>query len=170
MSDAERYLRELAERGFRPSDEARFESTWEQLETAYLARIALVIEPFGAWRDRFRAAAFETARLVEVFPREAHFLAVDALAAGEVGRRRHRALADRLVELLETARCELPDPDAVPASTGAWIVAMFFDRVYRRCTGSEGVDLSSELPELMFLAVSAYFGTEAGLEELVRRP
>lgn len=169
MTEAESYLRELAGRGYRQGDGARFEATWKRLETDYFARLALVIEPFSDWRDRFRAAATETALLVEAFPREARFLAVDALAAGEAARECRRRLATRLVELLETVRSDLPDPDAVPASTGAWIVAIFFDRVYRRCTQAEGPDLPSQLPELMFLAVSAYFGTEAGLEELVRQ-
>jgi hypothetical protein len=168
VSDADAYLREIAERGYRPGDEPRFRAAYEQLEAAYLDRICIVTEPFGEWRERFRAGATETVRLVEAFPREARFLAVDALAAGELGQRCHRDFAERLVELVETVRAELPDPGAVPSITGAWIVAMFFDRVYRSCTPSDGSDLSSELPELLFLAISAYFGTQAGLEELIR--
>jgi len=170
MSRLDPYLRELAEHGFSESDAARFDAAWDRLETSYFERIAAVIGPLTGWRDRFRAAAIETARLVEAHIAEARFLAVDALAAGEVGRQRQRMFASRIAALLDSARDELSDPDGVPAATSAWIAAMFFDRVYRRCSTPEGPDLPSQLPELMFLAVSAYFGTEAGLQELISSP
>jgi hypothetical protein len=167
VSPPDPYLRELAENGFREADAARFVGVWERLETAYFERVAAVAAPHTEWRDRFRAAASETARLVEAYPAEARFLAVDALAAGGLGPQQQRILASRIAELLDTAREELPDPDSVPPSTGSWIVAIFFNRVYRRCVAPRGPDLRSQMPELMFLAISAYFGTEAGLEELI---
>lgn len=144
-----------------------FLSRWERLEIAYLERIADVVAPHTSWREKFRAGVVETARLVERYPQDARFLAVDALAAGEIGRRCQQRFAARLVELMETARNELPEPELIPQATSSWIVAMFFDRIYRRCTQPEGPDLPSQLPELMFLATSAYFGTAAGLEELI---
>ncbi len=164
------YLRELAERGYRDEDAPRFLAVWERLEAAYFARMFAVTAPFGEWQDRFRAAATETAQLVEAFPTEARFFAVDSLAAGELGRRRQSDLAARIAEQVDRAREELEDPAAVPEATAAWIVAIFFDRIYRRCVSDRGPDLTSQLPELMFLAISAYFGTEAGLEELVSPP
>lgn len=145
-----------------------FLARWERFEAAYFERMFAVTEPFGEWRDRFRAAATETARLVEAHPAEARFLVVDALAAGEPGRERQRSFAYRIAEQLDTAREELSDPESVPEATSSWIVAIFFDRVYRRCAVPEGPDLPSQLPELLFLAISAYFGTGAGLEELIR--
>lgn len=170
MSGPDPYLRELAEHGFLEGDAARFRAVWERLETSYFERMAAIADPLTGWRDRFRAAATETARLVEAHPEVARFLAVDALAAGELGRELRGVFASRLAALLDSAREELPDRDRVPEATSAWIAGMFFDRVYRRCTMPDAPDLPSQLPELMFLAVSAYFGTEAGLEELVPRP
>jgi hypothetical protein len=164
------YLQELAAHGFREADAPRFLSAWERLENVYFERVATVSAPFTEWRDRFRAGATETARLVEVHPSAARFLAVDALAAGELGRERQRVFAARLAELLDSARDELPDPESVPEVTSSWIVAIFFDRVYRRCSIPGEPDLTSQLPELMFLAISCYFGTEAGLRELVPPP
>jgi hypothetical protein len=170
MSAAGFYLQELAEHGFREADAPRFIATWDRLEAVYFQRLQEVTAPFDEWRDRLRAGAGETARLVEAHPAEARFLAVDALAAGDLGRERQRGFADRLAALLDSARSELEDPDSVPAATSSWIAAMFFDRVYRRCTAPEGPDLPSQLPELLFLAISAYFGTATGLEELLPSP
>jgi hypothetical protein len=149
------------------SHDEGFATRWQRLEAAYFARVETAIEPFSGWRDRFRAAATETARLVEAHPDDASFLAVESLAAGEVGRRCRNRLASRVAAALDTARAELSEPELVPEATSGWIVAIFFARVHRRCTRPDGPDLPSQLPELMFLAVSAYFGTEAGLEELV---
>jgi hypothetical protein len=162
------YLRVVADCGFREADTLRFAALWESLEAAYLERIDAVTAPFEEWRECFRAAAEETARLVESHPAEARFLAVDALAAGELGRSCRQRFAARLAALLESARDELPDSARVPEATSSWIVALFFARVHRRCIDPAGQDLPSQLPELKFLTISAYFGTEAGLEELVR--
>jgi len=170
VSGPDPYLRELAEHGFQEGDNARFVSVWERLEAAYFERIDTVTAPYHEWRDRFRAAATETARLVEAYPVEARFLAVEALHTGQPGRDCQQQLASRIAALLDSAREELPDPDLVPEATSSWIVAIFFDRVYRRCAMPGGPDLPSQLPELMFLAISAYFGTEAGLEELISPP
>lgn len=170
MSNPLDYLPELAEQGFCDPDAPRFLAAWERLEDVYFRRVEEVTAPFEEWRDRLRAGATETARLVEAFPAEARFLAVDALAAGELGRERQRAFAGRLAALIDSARNELEDPDSVPAATSSWIAAMFFDRVYRRCTAPDGPDLPSQVPELMFLAISAYFGTATGLEELLPPP
>jgi hypothetical protein len=147
-----------------------FAGRWDRLEAAYFDRIAEVTAPFERWRDRFRAGAQETARLVEAHPAEACFLAVDSLSAGELGQACRRRFASRLTARLDSARAELPDPELVPEATGGWIVAFFFARVHRRCTQPEGPDLPSQVPELLFLAVSAYFGTVAGLEELLSPP
>lgn len=149
---------------------AGFEKTWEHLESAYLERLGAAVSPYERWKERFRAGAAETVRLVEDHPAEARFLTVDSLLAGDLGRARQRALADRLAELLDSAREELSEPDSVPATTASWIVAFFFDRVYRRCAIPDGPDLPSQLPEMTFLAISAYFGTEAGLAELIPPP
>jgi hypothetical protein len=164
------YLRKLAEHGFEEPDAPRFLALWDRLEAEYLERIVAAAAPFARWRDRFRATATETARLVEDYKAEARFLAVDTLAAGELGRRRQRELGARLAEMLDSARTELPDPNRVPQVTASWVLALFFDRIYRRCATPGGPDLPSQVPELMFLAVSAYFGTEAGLEELTPPP
>lgn len=168
MTEVDRYLRRLAEHGYREEDAARFAAAWDRIEGAYLERLATVGAGAAEWRDCFRAAAAETARLVEEHRPQARFIVVDALAAGRLGRQRQQALAARLAEKLDHARAELDEPERVPPATGSWIVAIFFDRVFRRCSaGGSGPDLPSQLPELKFLAISAYFGTETGLAELI---
>jgi AcrR family transcriptional regulator len=167
VSGRDPYLAELAEHGFRQEDADRFLAVWDRLEAAYFERMYEVAAPFEEWRDRFRAAATETVNLVEAYPAEARFMIVDVLFASGIGRERQRAFSARIVELIDSARAELEDPDAVPEATASWIAGVFFDRIYRRCGSAAGPDLHSQLPELLFLTISAYFGTEVGLRELL---
>ncbi len=157
------------ERHFADMEEC-FLAAWDGLERDYLARLEASYEGFEDWRERFRAATAETVRLAEAHPIWARFLTVAALGAGEVGRERQRALGDKLAALLDSAREQIDDPGAVPEVTARWILGIFFDRLYRRFASPQGPDLVSQLPELRFLAVSSYFGTEAGLAELRMAP
>jgi hypothetical protein len=154
-----------------PSEEAEhFSAEWDRLEAEYLGCLAQACEGLSEWRERFRAAARMTVQLVEENPRQARFMTVCALEMGEPGRRRQQALAARLAACVDGAREQLDNPAGVPPATAPWVVGVFFDRVYRRFVNDPGPDLVSQLPELMFLAVSCYFGTEAGLEELTVPP
>lgn len=166
MSDLRAYFEEIDARGHVDGNELRFASAWECLESAFLDRLAAATSGVEDWRDRFRAAATEVIELVESHRREARFLAVDALTAGELGRTRQLSLAAKVAEMVDCAREQLEDPDSVPPATAPWIVGIFFDRIYRRCATGAGPDLRLQLPELCFLAISAYFGTDAGLREL----
>lgn len=157
------------ERHFASLDEC-FVAAWDTLEGAYLAQVRTAYEQETNWRDKFRAGALETVQLAEANPRPTRFLTVAALTARELGPARQRALGSYIATLIDTAREEIAEPEAVPAATSRWIVSIFFDRIYRRFTSPGGPDLVSQLPELMFLAVSSYFGTEAGLAELDRLP
>lgn len=141
-------------------------AAWDQLEREYLLRLAAACADVPEWRDRFRLATAETMRLIEAYPRQAKFMAVEVLGFGGQLAERRRGFVLRLTQFVDDARSELDDPQRVPPATAGWIVGTLFDRVYRRFTGEDGLDLAAQLPELRFLAVSAFFGTEAGLEEL----
>lgn len=168
LSGRGEYLEVIARDGFLPRDADRFAEAWDGLEAAFLERLFKAMSPFGGWRQRFRAGAMETALLVEAHRREARFLAVDALAADELGRERRARLGRRLTRLVDGAREELDDSAVVPEATAGWVLGIFFDRIYRRCATGAEPDLPTQVPELLFLAVSAYYGTRAGLEELAR--
>lgn len=166
MTELAAYVAGFRERGYRAEDSATFLAAWDRLEGLYLRRLDDVQANCETWRDRFRAAAAETVRLVEEHPLQARFLVVDSLAAGELGSKRQQELSKRLIEYAEGARAELEEPERIPTATAPWIVAIFFDRVYRHLVNQAQEPLDRHLPELLFLAISAYFGTEAGLREL----
>jgi hypothetical protein len=166
VADLAAYVAGFRERGYRREDAALFAAAWDKLEAILLRQLEAAYSPYEGWRDGFRAATAEAARLVDEYPREARFMTVDSLESGDQGRRRQRALSLRLIDLVDRARAELEEPERVPPATAPWVVAIFFDRIYRHLTNESGDRLAIQLPELRFLAVSAFFGTEAGLIEL----
>ena len=147
-----------------------FALAWDGLEGAFLERLESCRRGNDRWSDQLRACLAETARLVEAHPVPARFLSISALDAPEPVRAKAAALARRLRELLDTALGQGEDPTVVPEATSRWLLAVFFDRIYRHLSGTDRGDLTAQLPQLMFLAVSAYFGREAGLEELRAQP
>lgn len=169
MSALDSYLQTVAaEGGYREEEHGGlFTAAWAELEAGFLARIQAAVEPWSGWQERFRAGARETAVLVETRRREARFMVIEAIAVGDRGRQRQKALGKRIAAFLDTAREELEEPDAVPPATAQWIVSIFFDRIYRRCASGSGADLRQQLPELQFLATTAFFGMGAGLAEFV---
>jgi hypothetical protein len=169
VSELQAYLEELRVGGYADADAPRFEAAWDELEAAYLDRLRESCPADATWRERLSAAATTTIELVEAHPSFARFLVVDSLGLCELGRQRSRLFGERLAALVDTARADLDEPERPPPATAVWIVAIFFDRIYRRFTGDADPSLDAQLPELMFLAVSAYFGTAAGLEELPYR-
>jgi hypothetical protein len=151
---------------YHPDRLAYFEASWELLEAEYVSRIRAAYRPHQGWRNQLRAAAGETADLIERYPAQAHFLAVDALSVGEPGRERQQRLAARLAAFLEQARSETEHPASAPAASAGWIIGLFFDRAFRYLSSGREHRFAEDLPQLMFLTVSAYFGPEAGLAEL----
>jgi AcrR family transcriptional regulator len=149
-----------------PDRLAYFNAGWDLLERLYVERVVSAYQPFDGWRNRLRAAARETSRLMQEFPKQAHFMVVDALSVGRAGRDRQQDAAARLAALLDEARKDLDDPGSAPATTSGWVVGLFFDRMYRYVSTGREELFASDLPELMFLAVSSYFGPEEGLAEL----
>jgi len=143
-----------------------FEAGWELLEAEFVRQVRIAYRPQAGWANQLRAALREAAGLLARFPAYGHFMAVDALAIGEPGRARQQALAARLAVFLDEARAESDQPGEAPAATSGWVIGILFDRIYRYSASGREDQLAADVPELMFLAVSAYFGPEAGLAEL----
>jgi hypothetical protein len=144
-----------------------FVSAWEAVEAAYFRALDAATAGAGSWREGFRSGARATMELAEGNPSVTRFLFLEAYEAGPLAAERQGALAARLAERIDTARAELAHPERVSAATAEWIVAIFFNRIRLWAGGRPGPGLAAQLPELLFLAVSAYYGTEAGLAELL---
>lgn len=146
-----------------------FAAEWERHERVYLARLRESSWRVGGdWRDKLRAGAWTSVALARRHPDGARLLVVAAPEFGRAGQTRQRLLGERLVEMLEGWRAESGLEADVASSR--WALGVFYAGFYR-CVSGEDLDrLATEVPQLMFLAVSPTCGVEAALEELDRPP
>jgi AcrR family transcriptional regulator len=162
--DARAFTRHFKDRN------ACFCVAWDRLEKTYVERMEATSRGQRSWNEQLRACLHETDRLLESHTTEARFMVACALEAPEPDRQRPKALGEKLTGIVDVARRRIDDPGRVPEGTARWILAIAFDCVYRQL-GTEGSrDFALQIPTIMFLAVSAYFGPAAGLAELQAPP
>lgn len=134
-------------------------------------------EVFGAyaehdeWREGFRAAAYAAARWVRDNPAETRFGSVAVWHAGAEAREHYQATVAKFIEMVDGGRKGPGAVDSIPPGTA--------ERVLGSITQTLGLSLQEAgdtrdaeriVPKLMFIAVSAFHGAEAGAEELTIPP
>lgn len=118
------------------------------------------------WRDGLRAAAYAAARWIGDHPREARYGALGMVAAGEFAQARRDETLRVFVDLIDSGREQLDEPDSVSRSMAEGVIGGIVGMLtknLRRGISVRGEDL---VPDLMFLAVRPYLGHEAAREEL----
>ncbi len=131
----------------------------QQVQAAFAAH--------DSWRDSLRATAYAAADYFTEHPRRVRFNMIVVLSAGEMLVAQRDAYLQRIADLIDAGRHELPDPDSVPRSLAESVVGSVFERVLRDTHRGEVLgDPRAVVPELMYIAVRPYLGHEAALEEL----
>jgi AcrR family transcriptional regulator len=135
----------------------------EEFNDAVFARID-ASEP---WRERLRAAAYASARFFRDNPREVRYSVTGILAAGEMAQVMREQHLELMVDLIDSARAELPDPDSVSRAVAESVVGSIFGFLLK-AVHKEGDARSAEsfVPDLMYIAVRPYLGHPEALEEL----
>jgi len=132
---------------------------------AIYAAVLAAYQAEAGWRDGLRAAAYAAARLIRAFPREFRFAMTPD--AGDLALASRDAFLQRLVDLVDEGRRELDDPCSVSRDLAEGILGSIVEHATFALHDPDGQpDIEGFVPEFMYLAVSAYMGNEAGLEEL----
>lgn len=131
-------------------------------------RLAAVAGGDGeSWRDRLRLTLEELLRFLAEEPDAAMTLVVDARAASPAALLRRDELFDHFAACLDKqVRDGLPDVPLPSAISAAGVVGGIEAVLYSRLHRSDGEDLKSLLPSLMYFAVLPYEGHEAANEEM----
>jgi len=117
--------------------------------------------------ERLRAAAYASARFFRENPRKVRFSVTGIILAGEkvqILREQHLKL---MVDMIDSARAELLDPDSVSRAVAESIVGSIFG-VLLKSVNEQGDARSAEsfVSDLMYIAVRPYFGHAEALKEL----
>jgi AcrR family transcriptional regulator len=120
-----------------------------------------------AWRDRLRTAAYGAARYMRDHPRETEFGITQMFAAGEMAQAYRERHLQRLVDLVDAGRQELPDPNSMTRAVAEGALGSIYETVSKQLQEGRGTRSATDfVPELMYLAVRPYLGHEIAREEL----
>jgi hypothetical protein len=135
-----------------------------------LARVAVAYQEEDRWRDRLRAVAYTMLRFLQEDPIRARAMTVEVLSAGDRAQLIRDAGMQALIELIDHGRQELDDPDSMSRATAEAIGGAIYNRMHVAVEDGklehEQDYLEHMVPELMYIAVLPYLGTEAAMEEL----
>jgi AcrR family transcriptional regulator len=120
----------------------------------------------GGWREGLRAALAELARFASERPLVAKGLLVQVHAAGEPALAIREEVIERLTRAIDGARHETESSHSPPPMTSRFMIGAVEEFVCARLGDGDLGALRAGMPELAQMVVAAYFGEEAGREEL----
>lgn len=142
-----------------------FLAAWEQVNECFVDALVRAFAAGDTWREGVRAAGRVAMNLLEQYPRESRVLFVEVLDAGPRARARLHDSAEVLARVLDTARDEMDHGEAPWRSTADAVIGSIYATMGRRLRQGSAPAVAV-VPELVCVAVTAYHGVDAGLEEL----
>ncbi|HEX4306472.1 MAG TPA: TetR family transcriptional regulator [Solirubrobacterales bacterium] len=138
---------------------AAYASAADELEGELLAPC----EDAAAWAEGLRGSLEALSGILRARPAWAlGVLGQAQVAGGAPGARRKEAL-ERLSRAMDRARREIGSRHSPPPTTAAFILAAIESAAVRNLTYRGGRDFAETVPELLYLSVAPYLGTEAAL-------
>jgi AcrR family transcriptional regulator len=123
----------------------------------------------GGWRAGLRAALAQLGRFAVERPLLARGVLVEVHVAGGPAMAKREEVFERLTRAIDSARRETDESrHSPPPITAAFMVSAIEESVAMALVKGEPQRFAASVPELTFLASSAYFGDEIAREELAR--
>lgn len=139
------------------------------LATEMLAQVRVATASRSEWRDRLRAAAYAVVRFLQENPSAGRLLFVDLLAAGEHGVLLRDQGMQAAIELVDEGRVYLEGSRAegrVTRATAEGIAGGVYRTVARAIEDGDFRKLDALVPQMMYLVLTPYLGSDAAMEEL----
>ncbi|HWW67435.1 MAG TPA: hypothetical protein VNY83_05580 [Solirubrobacterales bacterium] len=120
----------------------------------------------GGWREGLRAALGELAGFAAERPLAAKGLLIEVHVAGGPALAKREEVFEHLTRAVDGARRETESRHSPPPMTALFMVGAIEECVCARLMDGDVEGLHAAIPELAQMVVTAYFGDEAGREEL----
>jgi AcrR family transcriptional regulator len=143
-----------------------FLRVYEELSERFSEHVLAAFEAEGEWLDGLRVAAYAAARWIRDHPRETRYVVIEMVVAGEFAQARREATLRRFVDLVDSGRELLDEPDSVTRSMAEGAVGGVLRMLTKSLRQGAREQPENMVPQLMFVAVRPYLGQEAALEEL----
>lgn len=122
------------------------------------------------WHDRIWAAAWAAMRFFQEDPARARFLVVEVNGVGSRAQARRDMVLQRMADLIDAGRTEIPGCAAVSRSTAEMVSGAIYGTMISKVR--EGAIERGEefLSELVYMAMMPYLGARAAEDELLVQP
>ncbi|HNE78728.1 MAG TPA: hypothetical protein PLD65_11365, partial [Solirubrobacterales bacterium] len=91
---------------------------------------------------------------------------VEGFGAGPRARDRYQQAVSSFFPFLDSARNMVDEPDRIPTQVARVIVGGVSALMFNEASNGRASDLPKLLPEMMYLAVTPYFGHDRGIEAM----
>jgi AcrR family transcriptional regulator len=119
-----------------------------------------------SWADGLRAALGEFAEFLAAEPDLARGLLAEVYVAGEAALAKRKEVVERLSRAIDRARRETDESRHSPPPITSTFILNAIESIARRAfLADEPQGFAADVPGLVFIAVAAYFGTEAAEED-----
>lgn len=142
----------------------------DEISERFATRVFAAFESEKEWRDGLRAAAYVAAHWIGDHPREARYVVIEMVSAGEFAQARREETLRGFVDLVDSGRKQLDKPDSVSRGMAEGVVGGVLGMLTRHLRRGVPVRPEDFVPDLMFVAVRPYLGHEAAREELAMSP
>jgi AcrR family transcriptional regulator len=142
----------------------------DQACSELMSRIASACSGASSWHDRVWAAGWAAMRFLQEDPQRARFLVVAVNHAGAAAQARRDRALQAIAGLIDSGRMELPEPDSISRCTAEIVSGAIYNTVLAKVAAGSIERGEGFLPELVYMAVMPYLGSQAAEDELLVQP
>jgi AcrR family transcriptional regulator len=147
-----------------------FLSLHDELVADLCDRVSAAYEAAASWHDRMWAAGWAAMRFIQENPLRARFLLVAVNGAGSGAQDRRDRIVRRCADLLDGGRGASAKPGPMSRCTAEIAAGAIYGTVLVKLQDG-AIERGEEfLPELIYMAVMPYLGSQAAEDELAVQP
>lgn len=151
-----------------PSKEECFLAAHEAMVDVLFVRVSSAYDQAGeAWPGRVVAGLRALLELLAEETEVVRMAMLEVSAVGERARLGYRRSIDRFLPLLEAGADSVPGGEELPKDTARLAIGSASSLIFDEVRADRGAELPRLLPQLSFVALMPYLGTE-GAEEALR--
>jgi AcrR family transcriptional regulator len=147
-----------------------FAVLWEQSKDQVVLALSAAFLSADTWREGMRRAAWAFCRWLQENPGRARALLVDVAYAPDEVRAYRDSVINAYIELVHLGRHERPEAAHVPRASAEAVIGAIWERAGAEVNAGRFDRLPAQVPQMMYVMVAPYLGTEAAEEELRRGP
>lgn len=147
-----------------------FLSLHDELMAELCDRVTAADEAAASWHDRMWAAGWAAMRFIHENPLRARFLLVAVNGVGSAAQDRRDRVVRRCADLLDGGRDESKKPGPMSRCTAEIAAGAIYGTILAKLEDG-AIERGEEfLPELIYMAVMPYLGSQAAENELMVQP